>query len=315
MKFRESLMEDLQKAIIYRTALGFNVGEYSHTLPRFIEFCADNYPNGTSITRQMVDEWMAAYPFRTNRSRTVFISTLRQFSRFIQALGKESFVPDGDYSYKQEPYKPYVFSDTELAELFHAIDSYQPYYCYRKFRADIICPVLFRMMYCCGMRPTEPLKLRVEDVDLRTGDIYIQRAKYAKDRHIIMSADLLELCRHYDLLIGKREWFFPHPNGGPLSRNWMGTQFEICWRESGLKSDRKPRPYDLRHAFATRVMTSWMDDGNDIMTLMPFLSTYLGHVEFSSTLHYIHLLPARIRESSGVDWGMLQSVYAEADYE
>ena len=60
MKFRESLMEDLQKAITYRTALGFNVGEYSSTLPRFIEFCADNHPNETSITRQMVDEWMAA---------------------------------------------------------------------------------------------------------------------------------------------------------------------------------------------------------------------------------------------------------------
>lgn len=67
---------------------------------------------------------------------------------------------------------------TEMVALFNAIDSFQPYPGNGlKYKPEIILPVLFRMMYCCGMRPAEPLHLRNEDVDTSNGDIYIRETK------------------------------------------------------------------------------------------------------------------------------------------
>ena len=45
------------------------------------------------------------------------------------------------------------------------------------------------------------------------------------------------------------------------------------------------------------------------MALMPYLSTYMGHVSLEETLYYIHLLPERLKSSPGIDWKMLNDIY------
>ena len=67
--------------------------------------------------------------------------------------------------------------------------------------------------------------------------------------------------------------------------------------------------YDLRHNFATQTLMRWIDEGRDVMALMPYLSTYMGHVSLEETLYYIHLLPERLKSSPGIDWKMLNDIY------
>lgn len=312
MGFYEDTMADFNHMVEYRKSTGFATTTYEYSVPPFIEYSAKNHPEATHITKAMIDEWLKHYSFQSNNTQAVFIAMLRRFTGFINAQGKAAFIPDEEYSVKRDQYQPYIFNDSELVALFNAIDSYKTYPGNgSKFNSEIILPVLFRMMYCCGMRPAEPLHLRYEDVDLSSGDIYIRATKHNKERHIIMSDDMLDLCRAYRSLMGEHEWFFSHPDGGPLRTNWMTYQFHVCWNRSVSKKSEMPRPYDLRHAFATRTMMRWIDNGNDVMTLLPYLSTYLGHAEISSTFYYIHLLPNRIRKSSGIDWGMFSTVYEE----
>ena len=314
MSFYEDTMADFDRMLNYRKSVGFATATYEYSVPPFIEYSASNHPDATQINKIMVDEWLAHYPYKTKSSQAVFISMLRRFTSFINAQGKSSFIPDEDYSLKKEQYQPYIFNDHELTTLFDAIDAYVPYYGYKtKYQGDLIVPVLFRMMYCCGMRPAEPLHLKSEDVDLITGEVYIRETKHNKERHIIMSEDMLKLCQEYKNRIGTHEWFFPHPDGEYLKTSWMTYQFHVCWNRSGLSKKGNPRPYDLRHAFATRTMMRWIDEGKDVMVLLPYLSNYLGHAEITSTLYYIHLLPDRIRKSSGINWSMFSAIYEEAD--
>jgi len=53
----------------------------------------------------------------------------------------------------------------------------------------------------------------------------------------------------------------------------------------------------------------WIDDGRDVMTLLPYLSTYMGHADFTSTLYYIHLLPERLRKSAGINWKQFRTIF------
>jgi integrase/recombinase XerD len=105
-----------------------------------------------------------------------------------------------------------------------------------------------------------------------------------------MSEDMLELCKKYDVLAGERNWFFEYKDAAYRTQ-WMTMQFHHCWKASGLIKLGNPRPYDLRHAFVSRNLMRWIDNGNDITALLPFLSTYMGHSEIKSTLYYGHLLP------------------------
>ena len=161
------------------------------------------------------------------------------------------------------------------------------------------------------MRPNEPLNLRVEDVDLRTGDVFIRKSKRGKDRHIVISEDMRILFANYDRFAGTREWFFQHWDGGKFSTTWARYWFRKACIWSGIsRSPSFPRPYDLRHSFATRTLMRWVDEQRDVMALIPFLSAYMGHVSLEETLYYVHLLPERLKSSPGIDWDMFSEIYA-----
>lgn len=170
-------------------------------------------------------------------------------------------------------------------------------------------------MYCCGMRPSEPLNLLCEDVDLRGGDVYIRASKRKKDRHIIMSDEMIALCQKYDSMSGNRRYFFERWDGNKFPTYWMTNQFRICWRNSRLEKKGNPRPYDLRHNFATRTLMRWTDENRDIMAMLPYLSTYMGHICYSHTLYYVYLLPERLRKSANIDWEKFKGMYPEVSYE
>lgn len=101
---------------------------------------------------------------------------------------------------------------------------------------------------------------------------------------------------------------------------WDGTPYEASWynqiwrnliSKSGISWKGTPRPYDLRHAFASRNIIRWINNGKDVMELLPYLSAYMEHSELTSTLYYIHLLPENLRKSKAVNWALLSQVYGK----
>lgn len=313
MSFKEGLEKDYVEMLNLKESIGNSRLTYLPHIKEFIAFCSNSYPNAVCITKEMVDLWLQQKHFKTNATHNRAISRLREFTKYQVAIGKDTFVPREEYSVKRVHYTPYIFTDAELQKLFEAFDMLQPYF--KSPEREIIVPVLFRMMYCCGMRPAEPLKLLFEDINLQTGEIYIRQSKGKKDRRILMSKDLISLCCRYDSFKKPRTYFFERVDGSRFPIYWMETQFHICWRNSGLVKRSNPRPYDLRHNYATRTMMRWINEGKDIMAMTTYLSAYMGHTEFTSTLYYIHLLPERLIRSSNIDWKRFSCIYPEVVYE
>lgn len=75
----------------------------------------------------------------------------------------------------------------------------------------------------------------------------------------------------------------------------------------GRGTRARPRPYDLRHAFAVRTVLDWYAAGDDVDRKMPLLSTFLGHADPASTYWYLQAVPellavisSRLERLSGV---------------
>lgn len=310
MSFKQELTAAYHEMLDIKVSLGYKQRTYmSHILP-FIELCADSYPDAKEITKEMLDHWLLTKNFNADSTRRIAIINIRHFARFLNAIGKKAYIPPSEYNVKAQRYLPYIFTDEELVQLFDSIDSLTNRIDRQEYHPELILPVVFRLELCCGMRPGEPFNLKTEDIDLKTGDIFIRKSKRGKDRHIIVSDDMRDLCTVYNGLAGKREWFFQYPDGGQIPTRWAQWHFSKAWRKSTLFSrGNNPRPYDLRHNFATRTLMRWIDEGRDVMALMPYLSTYMGHVSLEETLYYIHLLPERLKSSPGIDWKMLNDIY------
>ena len=58
---------------------------------------------------------------------------------------------------------PHIYTDDEIDRYFQAVDAYD----FRQSKNKIQLPVLFRLLYSCGLRVTETLMIRIKDVDLK----------------------------------------------------------------------------------------------------------------------------------------------------
>lgn len=293
-----------------RISLGY-ASHPQYPVREFIGYLTENYPEADSITKEMFDSWLGQRAFLSNAGHADSVTRIRMFLRYLRsASGMDVFVPGGDYSVRKTTPYPYIYTDDELKQLFTAIDSFKPDPL--SPLREYIVPVLFRMMYCCGMRPQEPASIRKEDFNLNTGELYIRQSKRQRDRRIIVSSDLLGLCRKYAKAVRTETYFLERIPGERLNTCWVGRQFNLAWDSSGLeKRGQKPRPYDFRHNFATRTIIRWLDEGKDVHALMPFLSAYLGHATLDSTLYYVHLVPENLLRSQGIDWSSFSSLYQE----
>ena len=81
-------------------------------------------------------------------------------------------------------------------------------------------PVLFRLLYCCGLRASEAATLKGGDVDLEKGVLTIRNSKFGKTRYVPMSGQITARCAEYDRTRladkGGDDWFFAAPDGGHI---------------------------------------------------------------------------------------------------
>jgi integrase len=249
-----------------------------------------------SLSRELVLEWVKAKDGESPRTHRARISPIRQLGKYMQSLGvSDAFVLASALSRKVERYVPHFFTSQELAVFFKACDTLAPHGVMRA--RHLVLPVFFRLLYCCGLRTCEARTLRVENVDLRNGQIDILRSKGCRSRRLPLPQDLLELLRIYDARVSEiyagRIYFFPTRRSNCYSCGNVGVVFRKMWKVAGLEeaSGRKSRAYDFRHHFALSNLNRWVAAGIDVNSMLPYLSRYMGHSCIESTDYYLHLVP------------------------
>jgi integrase len=314
--FNSRFAEHMDDFIHYKEALGYSRSSYAKFLIHFDRFCLSTFPEETVLTKAVVMRWACLRPNENANGLKRRMVALREFGKYLNAVGIEAYVIPSEMIGNLKPFFPYLFTDQELAAFFAAADNILPHKLspYR----HLIVPVIFRLLYCCGLRPSEVRLIQCEDINIETGSIYIRDTKVHKDRTVVMSPDMLSLCTKYDArmhtVLKNRYYFFSHPDGAAYSATWVQNQFWKCWENAGIRYFRgttTPRVYDFRHNYATRILMKWMEEGRDLYTWLPYLSAYMGHSTFSSTAYYIHLLPERLVKTSAIDWARFSDLIPE----
>jgi integrase len=281
-----------------KQAMGYDYREGAYILSSFEKFCVKHFPEASVLNREITLKWAEKRAAEKSRCQLNRVSVIREFARYMNSIGIPAYVIPPGYHKKNQANErpvPHIYTKDELTAIFSAADKYR--YQGKSRARHLVIPVIFRLMYCCGLRPVEARRLRIEDVNLISGSISIIESKGHKDRIVVMSDDMLELVRKYDAKVEQvypgREYFFQGRAGKMYSQSWSTDSFRELLTSSGLykKDGRNPREYDLRHTYATHRLYKWLQDGENINACLPYLSEYMGHAKLSSTAYYIHLVP------------------------
>lgn len=292
--FQSHLAPYMVGLIHQKRALGCKYTEQVRLLSKFDDFCLSQFPDETTVTESMLDVLGILKQTEspgTLRNRVTVISHLAQF---IRASGHEAYVfPTSDLP-KEPKYTPHIYTNDELQRLFRQIDccNFIPFVPNR----HLIMPLLFRILYCCGLRLGEALRLEFSDVDLSAGVLLIRDSKYDNDRYVPMSAELVEKCQAYAEQVHgaetQHQYFFPSHRGGQIPSINIYTNFRRFLHQAGISHGGKgsgPRIYDFRHTFAVNCLKQMVLNGKDLGVYHQVLKTYMGHSFFKYTAYYLRL--------------------------
>ncbi len=279
--------------VAFKRSMGFKYISEADELHRFARMTTTFSLERVALTDELVDAWRAQGTMAGLRTRSRRIYVLRQFALYLNIMGYEASIPIPERTTSHYTFVPYIFTTSELDRIFTAADRLMP--CHRS-TLPMVMPIVLRMLYGCGLRISEALKLENRHVHWDDGVLEISQGKFDKDRLVPMSPSLTEVCRQYGDIAHpdkiRDTYFFSQHDGGPLTRDNVYRRFrEVLWR-SGISHGGKskgPRLHDLRHSFAVHTLKAAVDRGVDVYTILPVLSAYLGHSSAISTEQYVRL--------------------------
>jgi len=304
--FKSNFSKSMSDFLRLKETLGFSRKSYEFHLQKIDSFMVEKFPEKTCLDKESVLRWSAPKELESQNCRRARLFVIRAFGKYLKYLGQDAYVLESETIPRESQYIPHILSDNELRVLFNFMDMQTRFNDVR----DTIIPVLYRMLYCCALRPSEPLALKREDVDFAQGTISIIDSKKHSNRILQMSSDLRWYCKEYDRIVGEREWFFSKPDGSRLSSGWSCYQLKVCWEKSGLGTFASaPRPYDFRHSAATRIILNWQDEGKAFESMILAFQAFMGHKNIKDSLYYLKIIPERLLSSPGIDWSRFNDLY------
>lgn len=300
--YSSSLAAYIKEYISEGRSLGFIYDTKAYQLYRFDQYWRDNGYDDVSITSERLEKWLAALPDESRSSHSGRIGAVRSLAEYLNILGIESYVPI--IRVGKDHIIPHIMDESELSEFFdvadnHTPDSINP----ADYRMADEYPIMFRFLYCCGMRNNEVCSLKTTDVNLEQGIITITDGKGQKDRIVYMPEDLRQLTGRYFDSLKKRlgyvpYWFFPGrwPEKH-VTKTTLDRVFRNFWEmtEASSGCDKRPTPHSLRHGFVVDRINSWILEGVDLEVMFIYLSKYLGHKDPDESFYYYHLVKDAFR--------------------
>jgi site-specific recombinase XerD len=169
---------------------------------------------------------------------------------------------------------PAILSQDEVKRLLAAVPD-------RKMRA------LLTTVYAAGLRVSEAIALKAGDIDSARMILHVRAGKGGRDRHVMLSPQLLAILRGYWRLTRPRSWLFPGPDPAcPITARSVQRACREAVEAAGL--DKSVTVHTLRHSFATHLL----EQGVDIRVIQHLL----GHRQIASTTRYARVALDTIRQ-------------------
>lgn len=294
-----------------RHALGHKLADAVRLLPGFVAHL--DATGASAITVEGALSWVqqpeACPPTSSVWSRRMTV--VRGFARHMSGIDPATEVPPlGLVTFRPSWRPPFIYSEADIEALMAEVPRLVP----SPLRAATF-RTMIGLLAVSGMRVGEVIALARGDIDWAEGVAIVRSTKFRKSREVPLHPTTLEALAVY--AASRERWvptpksptFFCSSKGTPVIYTDFGDAFRRLVVRAGIGADSpvSARVHDLRHSFAVRTLVRWYRDGEDVGSLLPRLSTVLGHLTPGYTYWYLSAAPellalaaARLDKAKGV---------------
>jgi site-specific recombinase XerD len=248
------------------------------------------------LTPVVIDQFIESRQRRTARSYNHLRSIIKAFFERLVRFGVLLNNPvQIKKRRKTNQYVPFIFSPVQVAQLLNATKNLPKAY-NGKLRSETFYTI-FAILYGLGLRVGEAQRLIVSDIDFSKCTILIRESKFGKSRILPFGPKIEKLLKNYlnhkkimNQSIEPKSMLFSIVKGAPVSRTTIKKTFRKMVTKLNFKIEpgvTPPRLHHLRHSFAVGRLLRWYRSDVDVSQRLYALSTFLGHVDPTSTQVYL----------------------------
>jgi len=295
--FRSRLGTLMEEFLAEKRTLGYKYRTGEVLLRNLDRFLAEHGLSSAVLPRPLAEGWAKRGANEWATSHAHRITLIRQFAAFLHRRGIEAHLPAPAMTRNDDAgFAPFIFTRAQMRALFDAVDRIPP--CPQAPGREHLLPFLFRLLYCCGFRAGEALRLELRDVDTERGILLVRQGKFGYDRLVPLSESMRRRLTAYRMVrpaVPPCAYLFPSRHGNAYCHRMLYQIFRRLLFACGIGHGGRrkgPRLHDLRHTFAVHRLELWYRQGGNLMDQLPVLSVYLGHKSLAGTQRYLRITPA-----------------------
>jgi len=301
LKLHSCLATQIQNFINLRRLSGTDYQSQAQLLGYFDRFLLEQELSEPRVTREITERYLNSLSQLAPRTRHNRFCVARQLCEYLARSDPLGYVPEPlKVLPSQGAHQPYIYSNSELQVLLAVAFELPP--------ANSLRPHTYRtllgVLYSTGIRIGEALALNLEDFHSAEQRLHIAEGKFRKARLVPLSASTCQALEQY---MRRRLQMRPRSPDSPLLLNQRSRRlhhptvnqtFRHLLNQCGIHHSNHtgPRIHDLRHTFAVHRLLAWYRDGQDVNARLPWLATYMGHVDVHSTQLYLRATPELIEQ-------------------
>lgn len=147
--------------------------------------------------------------------------------------------------------------------------------------------IIVEFLYSTGVRVSEAVKLKIENINFDEGTAIVKSGKGNKDRLVILSKKWgFKMKKHIENRKNQSDFLFAHKNGKPFSVDTIQKIVKTSAEQANIT--KKVTPHTLRHSFATHLL----ENGENIRKIQELL----GHSNLATTQIYTKVFPEELKK-------------------
>ena len=240
------------------------IKSYSSNFEEFINYF--HYKDIKEITEPEILEFLRYLVTERHVSssyQNVSINAIKFYYEKVLGEGRKFYFVERP---RKEKTLPVVLNKDEIGRMIKLTDNL-------KHKAILM------LIYSAGLRVSEAINMRIEDVDSKRMLIHIKGAKGKKDRTSLLSEKTLVILREYYKLYRPQEYLFTGKYGGKYSAGSIQKIVKVAAEKAGIK--KNVSTHTLRHSFATHLLEKGVN--------LRYIQSLLGHESSSTTEIYTHI--------------------------
>lgn len=243
------------------------ISSYLATLEKYFSF-KKNQPDSLDLTN--IKQFLLSLQQKnlTASTRNLYLSAIKFYYHQVVKTPQKIKLKIA----KKDSKLPVVLSQAEIKKILAQIIN-------SKHR------LLIALSYAAGLRVSEVISLKVQDLDLNQLTIHLKKAKGNRERITIFSQKLKKSLQNMTAGKSGLDFVFASPRGGKLTTRTAQQVFKTALHQANIK---KPATFhNLRHSFATHLL----ENGTDVR----YVQELLGHKNIRTTQHYTQVTNPQLK--------------------